>query len=673
MAANPKKKYVISLIRVSTSDQDLQRQRWLKKKILEHFGLEELPGGECALKVSGTVVEKTAEYRQAMELLKRRDVTGFCVVSIDRWFRYKKISEIGRYVEPFEEMNEGVNKLIYSKVRNEFYALDLRVPKDQDIILDAVRQASREREDITERFTTGKEMLRELPDAKVDDLPDGVKFRRYDQDKVDAGLLDKKDSINKGIFWYTDWAKKTIPALFDKFLAGASFYEMSIEFGFKTPAHVRHCLKNQWWIGNKHRTKHIARREWSKELNRLRSQDKGEHPNSLVVPANLVDPKTGKKQQPLISEDTWKAAQEKFKSRSKGSKEYSRRKKQSNHFLAHPLLRCENCNAPMYGKAGDERQNRHDIYYCSTGYRFNTCDGQKFNRRKLDDALALDVVLYLTQNNAIDQKLIELKGEDHRAEIQAKVDRLKRAAADIEKKADRVRRLAEEADDPKSGVRLKELNLELASANEATRRAEEELDAVPDYDVEEMRRRIARDFADFGTKKVDEQKQILKTYLTRIVAHENEVTGRITFKWDFQISAPPLEEYEYEPIVMKPIQPTDGTPIRVKRGGTIGGALPTPLRRTKSGSHYSASSRPFCSNRWPTGTPAGSSPSRRSGPKRTTPAMSPAEITSISLPNPLPSPPRRATTAANWRSRPAARLSSCGPTARMRDSRTFFS
>src|SRR6266481_7484207 len=158
-----KQQLVVTLVRVSTEEQDLERLRRKKKTLLLKYDLEELQ--EFELKVSGTVVEKTSEYRAMLKLLRRRDVAGLLVPSIDRWFRYKLLSEIGRYAEPFEEMFEGSpNKRLFCNLGN----LDLRNREDQEKILEAAKYASKEREVIAERFNEGKDRLREEADSSVE-------------------------------------------------------------------------------------------------------------------------------------------------------------------------------------------------------------------------------------------------------------------------------------------------------------------------------------------------------------------------------------------------------------------------------------------------------------------------------------------------------------------------
>src|SRR5690348_10959774 len=100
---------VIVLTRVSTEEQDLERQRDLKNSILQKFGLNQID--HKALKVSGTIVQKTTDYKEAMATMRRPDCNGMVVPALDRWFRLKQelltqwALALAEYVKPFEVVN----------------------------------------------------------------------------------------------------------------------------------------------------------------------------------------------------------------------------------------------------------------------------------------------------------------------------------------------------------------------------------------------------------------------------------------------------------------------------------------------------------------------------------------------------------------------------------------
>ncbi len=161
-------------------------------------------------------------------------------------------------------MLDGANKLIYCNLG----ALNLRVRADQDVILDAVRYASKERDVIAERLNEGKDMGREDPDVKIDDIPTGVEFVPFDKQERQAD--GRKKTMIRGYFVYTDFAHEKVKPLFYRFLAGEPLFSLAKDLGFSTLQHARHSLKNIWYIGMKHRTRHIGNKHWDSELNRNR-------------------------------------------------------------------------------------------------------------------------------------------------------------------------------------------------------------------------------------------------------------------------------------------------------------------------------------------------------------------------------------------------------------------
>src|SRR5437016_1570466 len=139
------KRKVVSLVRVSSAKQTndakdgVPRQQRYNKAILAKFDLESVE--EFRLVISGTKVLQTKEYKAMLDVLKREDIAGLVVPSIDRWFRYDKISQIGDIVRPFEAMLGKTHKLVWCSEGE----LDLMNPADQTKILQAAEYASKER------------------------------------------------------------------------------------------------------------------------------------------------------------------------------------------------------------------------------------------------------------------------------------------------------------------------------------------------------------------------------------------------------------------------------------------------------------------------------------------------------------------------------------------------
>jgi len=97
------RKRVVSLIRVSREAQakenrtGIPRQRRDVRFYAEKYGLEivrefQLEG------ISGTNVQKTAEFREICEMLAQPSMAGLVIPSIDRLTRYEVISDLGKII-----------------------------------------------------------------------------------------------------------------------------------------------------------------------------------------------------------------------------------------------------------------------------------------------------------------------------------------------------------------------------------------------------------------------------------------------------------------------------------------------------------------------------------------------------------------------------------------------
>ena len=543
-----KKSLVIVLVRVSTKEQDWERQRRKVQKILRFFPhLEALE--EIGLKVSGTQVLKTNEYRHALDLLSRRDVVGMIVPSIDRWFRYKLISELGNYCKPFEEMIEGKTaKLIYCTLNEKVISLDLHKREDQDILIDGARYASKEREVINARLTEGKDLGREDPECCIDPIPDGVEFTPYEAQTADSD--GNKRTLVKGRFAYTDFAFNSVKPLFYRFLAGEPPYRLAKELGFGSIMNTRHTLKNLWWLGYKHRTKTATITEWDTSLNRERvrgkkdiSEVKGCEKTRFVIATNLA-------KNPLIPQDVFDLVQAKLAVR---KLENDRNKKHADEFLADPQFHCRKCGAKMYPRIG--YQNRPDTYTCATRFTKGkgACDEPLFSRKDLDTAFRNTVYYKLKNPRFVDEKIEECFNEAHRAEAQAKVAAKERFIVEIEKKRSRVKRAIEDTDDPDLPSRLKQLNLELAEGKADLQMAMAAVSDLPDFDRKAMRRQVERDIFNLLHRPNAEQKQFFLKYVTRITAEERHPHPMHLAP---NLAGPvPLPEYEWETADERPERP----------------------------------------------------------------------------------------------------------------------
>lgn len=362
-------------------------------------------------------------------------------------------------------------------------------------------------------MSEGKDIGREDPQVKIDGLPTGVDFVPY------------KDGENRGDFRYNDFAFNSIKPLFHRFAKGEPIFHLAKELGFGTVQHARHTLRNVWYLGYKHRTRHVSKKEWDADLNRFRNRGLTKHANPILIATNLAET-------PLVSQEIYDAVQDKMNVR---KKEYEKRNNVINDFLASPLFHCKICGALMYPK---RIKGKPDTYTCATRHRKQSCDEPIYRREIIDREVAVSLIMLLSNTQLIEQKIDESLNEDSQSEAQAKVAAKERIVSELEKKVSRVRRAIEDSDDPELPGRLKELNRELASARNDVAAAKEVVPKKIVIDRVALRQQIKREALSFKKKSMAEQKEILAKYVRSITAAKEPDTHDYIVRFDVKISLP---------------------------------------------------------------------------------------------------------------------------------------
>jgi hypothetical protein len=376
----------------------------------------------------------------------------------------------------------------------------------------------------------GKAIGREDPEIQVDQLPVFVEFVPFDS--TDDGTL------VRGSFRYIEPQATKLRQAFTRLLAGETLFSLASELGYASSMALRRSMTNPWCQGIKHRTRHVGNKEWSPELNRFRMREIERHQDAIEVATNLAAT-------PLVSKQVFDAVQTKL---AKNVGEYSKRKKLVDGFLANPLLHCPVCNGRMYGRRASG--GRIDYYECRnrTSYRHKDtpkCEGDCLRANDFDVDLGLQFVWVMLQPGYMESRVQEQISEPEKAQKKVALEAKQRMVAELEKKAARVRSAIIETDDAGLAVRLKEINLELASSRQEASKMEAEIASIPVVNMQELRRDIINDLGFFVQKPRDEQKRILAKYISSMTGtktNDKTVGRRFKVKFQFKIGAPVVEQ-----------------------------------------------------------------------------------------------------------------------------------
>jgi DNA invertase Pin-like site-specific DNA recombinase len=146
--------------------------------------------------IGGSHVQNSKTFRAMVQALKTCD--GICFATLDRFFR-PDATNIGQFGEAFKPIIAlGGNKKLFCEIGE----LSLTDSNDFMKLILWGSMAGFEKTRIKERMTRGKDILRAVPNAKIDPLLKGVEFVR-DHEKA-----------NTGTFHYTDYAHTTVKEAF---------------------------------------------------------------------------------------------------------------------------------------------------------------------------------------------------------------------------------------------------------------------------------------------------------------------------------------------------------------------------------------------------------------------------------------------------------------------------
>jgi DNA invertase Pin-like site-specific DNA recombinase/cytochrome c553 len=516
LAGMAERKRVVSLIRVSREAQakenrtGIPRQRRDVRFYAEKYGLEivrefQLEG------ISGTNVQKTAEFREICEMLAQPSMAGLVIPSIDRLTRYEVISDLGKIIEPLDKLfgGKGTNKRLWCDAG----CLDTHNREDQSKILHAAEYAAIEREKIKYRTSQAREMNREQPDKSNDKLPRAIRF-----------VVDNKEE-KSGHFEYTDVDEKgkrlacgatEVRNAMRRLLAGDTLRQISEECGYASPTALRRCLESQWWLGVKTRLKMHINREWKD--GRYTTGKRVAHTRPLEIKTNLYHENPTefwpKPNSPLVSREMFDAVQNVLRQH---HTEFMQKKSIANDYLGTGLLHCA-CGLKMYHQCGSASKP-YEYYRCARTYQRQykgNCTQANIATPLIDERIVRDAMEFFKNKKFIAAKIRESTNVAKREENERSAERERATIAQLEVQHKRQAKRFDMGDDS-AGQDIKETLSAIAAAKDRLRKSETRLaETLSESDIDKMSANISREFARFNKLTRTEQKEILLRHVERI-------------------------------------------------------------------------------------------------------------------------------------------------------------
>jgi DNA invertase Pin-like site-specific DNA recombinase len=473
------KKNVISLLRVSSDQQDVRRQRDDIKRVKAKYDLAIIRTLEL-VDVSGTTVLSNEQVQRVLADLADPNVDGIAVSSVDRLFRPGRY---GHFAILDHFCDEG--KAIWS-TREGF--IDPASDEGYDKCISAGGRAGAELRELRRRTLGGKETLRregkhvQGPAA----LPRGVAF-----DKA------------TGQWSYQEPDCSLVARMYLLLLAGDSYHTIAAKVGGGwTFQGVRSTLRNPIWaFGTRTYPANAYREE--------------------AYTVKVIDT-------PLVPVDVWEAAQREMDRRKRN---WHKTKRPPRHLVV-GLLDCI-CGKPFYIRCAAKKDypRKKDYGYCSSAFpgRGPKCGARSWQVEQLDAAVERLVSETLCQVPVL------------RTILSAIVERQPHTADACEKAEKEIRRLdakrARIVDLRADGLitreectkRLSAVDQELHGARAAAAAVQ---NRASDIDLEALARGLAGAFALFASLPFDQKRDLLRRAVWRMTINDGAIPS-ITIRGGF--------------------------------------------------------------------------------------------------------------------------------------------
>ena len=320
--------------------------------------------------LSGTDVQRSTRFGEALAQLKRPDIAGVVLASVDRFMRATTLSSM----EIFKAFESVPDKHLFFDIGE----LDPLVLTDQQTLANDVMAAGRERERIIQRTHWAVKKNRLRADKRPEALPDGVSF----------------DKVSKTFAYVPDEAEK-IKLAFQLADEGVNYEDICRRVGW-VRGKLKSVLRNKWWIGYKV----VAYKYEASTFNPKTDKRKTGKRIKLETP---IETRTNLADSPLVSLDMF----DRIQSRLDNPKStFTHRRAHTSLFLGANNFYCGECGHKMYGQVHWQKLTPQ-MYRCSSYYgeknrtlKLN-CNALLHNPEEIDRAVWVEFLLHTKSANVL--------------------------------------------------------------------------------------------------------------------------------------------------------------------------------------------------------------------------------------------------------------------------------
>jgi DNA invertase Pin-like site-specific DNA recombinase len=483
----PKRK-VLALLRVSTKDQDLQRQQTDIEFHCERFNLE-VVNSYGFDGITGVAVQNTPRFKKMLEELRQPDIAGVVLSTLDRFFRPEHLDAYSTF-----KIFRIEKKLLFCDVSRQ---LDVRLPEDRTLIVSQLENAAMERQRIKFRTHGKKEQLILDPTISITKLPQGV---RHIKDVAKYGPKTKK-----GYFEYTRYAFDKIKPAYERVAAGETIRSVAADLGFSGETTLRGVLCNKWWLGINERI-HQQIITYDEETGRKILSKRGRHPKPIINHTNLCET-------PLVSEALFNKIQDIL---AVHRNNWYQVRSNTNDFLGTGFLECK-CGCPMYLKF-DARNGKPPVYVCSS-YRTKNgpCGNSRLRADRTDKQIAWNAWQYLTDKKFMRYAMEEAENLEEVKQRRKDVEVSQATLEGLEKQKKAIQRMIAVAEDDEDALAMyARSKAEIAEAKMQLAKAKAQAEPFGTNDVDEISTRIAERMTRFLALAMPEKRAILAEVIEKI-------------------------------------------------------------------------------------------------------------------------------------------------------------